>query len=74
MLEIPLLEDEIGSWFIGSLDLGSMVSIIRRTSISCALENIDLVCKIFKILLDGSSGCFGAPLFEHVQHRRPTKF
>ena len=59
------------SWFLGfnspgllvSTSLGFEVAKIYQTFISCFQEDIDLVSKIFKILLDGSSGFVGAHLF-----------
>ena len=35
--------------------------------ISCFLEDIDPISKIFKNLLDGSSGFCGSRLFQHLQ-------
>ena len=74
-LGIPLLENQKVSWF-----LGFKVSWFQRFKnptmfvigfgpsyqmfISCVLINIDLISKISKILLNGSSGFFGARLFE----------
>ena len=40
---------------------------ITEMPISCFSEDIGLISKIFKILLDGSSGFVGAHLFEHSQ-------
>ena len=50
-------------WFIGL-----KVSKIYQISISCFQEGIDLVSKISEILLDGSSGLFGARLFSSLQN------
>ena len=49
-------------WFYGFL-----VSKIYQISISCFLIEIDFITMNFKILLDGSSSCFGARLFENRQ-------
>ena len=54
-------------WLLGFLVsrcLGFKVSKIYQIPISCFLEDIDLVSKIFKTLLDRSSGFFGACLFD----------
>ena len=50
------------SWFRGFL-----VSKKYQLYMSCFLEDIDLVSKIFKICSDGSSSLFGARLFENCQ-------
>ena len=68
------------SWFLGFLVskflgfLFSKLSKFQRSnipyyqiSISCFLIGIDFISKIFKILLDGSSG-FSAPVFSHTFH------
>ena len=65
-----------GSWFLGFLVskfLGLLVSKFQsskdsmipyyQTSISCFLENIDPISKIFKQYLDGYSCFFGHPSF-----------
>ena len=44
---------------------GFLVSKIYQMSISCFQEDIDLISKIFKIWLDGSSG-FSAPVFSKI--------
>ena len=41
---------------------------ITKIAISCFLIDIDLISKILKILLDGSSGYFGARLFELLEN------
>ena len=38
-----------------------------QKSIPCFLIDIDRISKIFKIPLDGSSGCFAASLLQHRQ-------
>ena len=53
---------------------GFFVSKIDQISISCFLEDIGLISKIFKILLDGSSSFFGARLFESCQRFGFPKF
>ena len=57
----------LGCWFLGSLArflnflvVGSwflvfLVSEISRMSISCFLEDIDLISKLFKVVFNGSS-------------------
>ena len=45
--------------------LGYDVSKIYQIRISCLLEDIEPISKIFKILLDGSAGLFGARLFQN---------
>ena len=73
---IPLLEK---SWFVRSWFLGFLVSkllgfkfswsqsfkvpYIHHISMSCFLEDIDLISKILKNLLDGSFGFSGTRLF-----------
>ena len=47
------------SWFIGF-----KVSEIYQISILCFLGDIDPISKIFKMLFDGSSRCFGARLLK----------
>ena len=37
-----------------------------KMSISCFLEDMDLISKIFTIMLDGPSGCFGAHVLDNV--------
>ena len=47
------------------------LSILCKTyqnSISCSQEDIDLISKIFKIVLDGSSGLVGAIFVLNVSH------
>ena len=39
-----------------------------QISISCFLEDIDLIFKIFKISLDGSAGFSGSRLFQNWQN------
>ena len=81
MLGIPLLENKTSflvSWFLGFRFLGFLVSKIHnfkktfvpyyQNVMSCFLIDIGLISKNFKILLDGSSGLFGACLFEKSQH------
>ena len=41
---------------------------------SCLLEDIDPISKLFKILLDGSSGCFGARLFQKCPKHGCSKY
>ena len=54
--------------------LGFKVSKIYQMLISCFQEKIGPISKIFKILLDGSTGFVGARLFEYCQHLRFPKF
>ena len=68
MLGIPLLENRKVSWFLGVLFFGVLVLINYEVSISCFLEDIDLIPKIFKILLDGSSSFSVPRLFDNCQH------
>ena len=72
------------SWFMASWFLGFEVSKFQRfeiiqcfwrmlvpyyqISMSCFLVDDDLISKLFKIVLDGSSGFVGACLFENCQH------
>ena len=74
MLGIPLLGNEKVSWFLVfwslgfvSLSIGFKVSKIYQISISCFLEDTDPISKIPGIVLDGSSGLFGARLFPNRQ-------
>ena len=55
-------------WFYCSLVLwfhGFLASKVHRVSISCFQEDLDLISNVFKISLYGSSGFFGASLFEN---------
>ena len=45
-----------------------------QIAISCLLIHIDLISNIFKILLDESSGLFGACLFPNCQNCGITQF
>ena len=59
------------SWFYAFMIFwfyGVMVTKCYHMSISCFREDIDPMSKIFKILLNGSSGLFGACLFQHSQN------
>ena len=51
------------SWF-----LGFKVSEIYQIAISCFLEEIDPISKIFKNSLDGSPGFVGTRLFHHFRN------
>ena len=64
VLGIPLLENKkiIRCWF---LFVCVLVSTIYQMSISCSQQYIDLISKIFKISLDGSSG-FPVPVFPDI--------
>ena len=48
-------------WFV--VDIGTMLAEFH----SCFLIHIGLISKIFEILFNDSSSCFGARLFEHFQ-------
>ena len=50
--------------FLVSEIIGFKVSKLYQNSISCSLEDIDPVSKIFKNVLNGSSGFFGARLVQ----------
>ena len=80
MLETPLLEkflDFLVSWFSVSWFLGFVVSWFLGSLVSKfqgftkfpfrVFDEIDLISKLFKILLQGSSGFPGALLFENRQ-------
>ena len=54
-------------WFLGLWFLGSNFSKIYQSFISCFLKDTGPISKIFKILLGGSAGLFGARLFEKCQ-------
>ena len=41
---------------------------VPRVSTSCFLEDVEPIFKIFKNLLNGSSGCFGLRLFRNLQN------
>ena len=56
---VVLFHDFMDLWFCGFL-----VSNIYQISISCFQEDIDPISKIFKNLLDGSSGLFSPRLFQ----------
>ena len=47
---------------------GFMVSKIYQISMSCFQEDIDPISMIFKNVFNGSSGLFGARLFENYQN------
>ena len=66
MLGIPLLENKQVPYFVGFLFFGSVVS-RKPNSDSCFPRNIDLMSKVYKVLLNGSSGLFGPCLFENCQ-------
>ena len=51
-----------GSWFLG---LGFKISKITRLQFSCFLEDIEPISKIFKNILDGSSGLLGTSIFQN---------
>ena len=54
--------------FLGFLVFGFLVSWFYQMSISCSLEDIGPISKIFEISLDESSSFVGARLFEKCQH------
>ena len=45
---------------------GFLVLHFYQTSVSCFQEDIDPICKIFDILIDGSSVFFPAPVFSQI--------
>ena len=47
--------------------LGALLVPYYKISISCSLEDIDPISKIFKNILNGSSDIFGARLFQNFQ-------
>ena len=68
VLGISSLGSEKVSCFVCFLAFGFLVSTIYQITIWCFQEEIDPISNIFKRLLDGSSGCFGAHLFKQCQH------
>ena len=63
-MDIPVFENKKISWFLSCSCPGFK---IYQIAISCFLEDIDLISKLFKISLDGSSGFSGARLFKTCQ-------